>query len=422
MVKRPDADAAIDRALRSVIGSSATGGEACPEPDEVAAYAEGGLTPEERVLFEAHAASCARCLDVLGAFARAAGSAAPAETASAAEPQQTGRRAPWWSGWRLRWAAPVAAVVTAVALYVAVDRDWRTANVPPVVSDAPASPAETKSSPEKAAPPRAPASAPGLPQTRDLEANESEAPAMAAHDLPGRVVVPPAPPKTEARHRAQPEARRQAEPADAAPARRDPEAVPPPTQAAPVAQTAVPAERPLLRDEMAASRPAPPAPAAPVAVARSTGVTASPVGQAEGRQRQDAPAQIAQIEQRQKMASEPMRATAGAPGGVVHWRVGTGGAIERSTDAGASWDTQVSGVQVDLLAVSAPAPGTAWVVGRLGTVLQTIDGETWQRRTFPDAVDLVLVEAIDERRATVAAADRRRWATTDGGQSWTRVR
>lgn len=421
MVKRPDADAAIDRALRTVIGSNATGGEACPEPDEVAAYAEGGLTPGERARLEAHAASCARCLDVLGAFARASGSAAPPpETVSAAEPQRTGLRSPWWSGWRLRWAAPVAAAVTAVALYVAVDRDWRTANVPPVVSDAPASPAETKPSPEKAVPPRttaAPASA--LPQARDLEANESEAPVMAAHDLPGRVVVPPALPETEARRKAQPDARRQVEAADAAPPRRDPEAVPPPTQAAPVAQPAASAERPSLRDGMAASRPEPPAAAAPAVIARSTGVTASPVGQAEGHQRQDAPAQI---EQMQKMAFEPVRATAGAPGGAVHWRVGVGGAIERSTDAGASWDTQASGVQVDLLAVSAPAPGTAWVVGRLGTVLLTIDGETWQRRTFPEAVDLVFVEAIDGRRATVAAADRRRWATTDGGQSWTRVR
>jgi photosystem II stability/assembly factor-like uncharacterized protein len=98
-----------------------------------------------------------------------------------------------------------------------------------------------------------------------------------------------------------------------------------------------------------------------------------------------------------------------------------GGTIERSTDGGDTWNAQVSGVRSDLLAVSAPAPDTAWVVGRLGTVLQTTDGTRWQRLAFPEPVDLIAVEASDGSRATVTATDGRRWTTANRGATWAPV-
>jgi photosystem II stability/assembly factor-like uncharacterized protein len=80
---------------------------------------------------------------------------------------------------------------------------------------------------------------------------------------------------------------------------------------------------------------------------------------------------------------------------------------------------QASGVKADLLAGAAPAPRVCWVVGTAGTVLLTVDGERWERRPFPVAVDLVAVEASSARAATVAARDGRRFATRDAGLTWT---
>ena len=47
-----------------------------------------------------------------------------------------------------------------------------------------------------------------------------------------------------------------------------------------------------------------------------------------------------------------------------------------------------------------------------------IDGLTWRRVAFPEAIELVGVRASDASNATVTAADGRRFTTTDGGKSW----
>jgi hypothetical protein len=428
VVKHPDADAALDRVLRAAIGSSVPGGGACPGPDEVAAYVEGALTPDERAAFEVHAASCARCLDVLGALARSLEEAVPPPgTAEASEPARTRPGAPWWRGVRLRWAAPVAAVVTAAALYVAVDRDWRAASRPPVVGDAPQDRADAALQAEQAAAPeggRAPAAASGLPQTRDREANVPEAPVLVARDLPGQAVVEPAAPSKAARPKNE-VGRAKSTPVEvAAPGAADVAASPPASPPAP-AQVAASAERLRQRDEMAPERRDTAATAPPVAIlpgaAPAPGVAAGAAAtrtEAAGRERHDLREQVAPTA---GSVEPPAEAKAVAPGGLTHWRVGPGGAIERSVDGGATWSTQASGVRTDLLAVTAPAAGTAWAVGRLGTVLRTVDGETWQRLPFPEPVDLVMVEARDGRRAVVTAAGGRRWTTADGGRTWSPV-
>jgi photosystem II stability/assembly factor-like uncharacterized protein len=98
--------------------------------------------------------------------------------------------------------------------------------------------------------------------------------------------------------------------------------------------------------------------------------------------------------------------------------VGAGGRVSRSVDGGFSWQPQASGVTADLLAGSAPSPTVCWVVGKSGTVLLTTDGQRWQRRPFPDTVDLVAVMATDVRSATVVTRDGRRFETPDGGLTW----
>jgi hypothetical protein len=105
-------------------------------------------------------------------------------------------------------------------------------------------------------------------------------------------------------------------------------------------------------------------------------------------------------------------------GGAGLWRVGAGGQVSRSVDGGVSWQRQASGVVADLLAFSAPSPTVCWVVGTSGTVLLTMDGQQWHRRPFPERVDLVAVVAPDARSATVVTRDGRRFATSDGGLTW----
>ena len=107
-----------------------------------------------------------------------------------------------------------------------------------------------------------------------------------------------------------------------------------------------------------------------------------------------------------------------APGGSVRWRFASGGQIWRSADAGSRWHSQPSGVSADLFAGSAPSPATCWAVGAAGTVLLTRDGERWERRPFPLAVDLAAVLATNARNATVTTRDGRQFVTLDGGATW----
>ena len=51
-------------------------------------------------------------------------------------------------------------------------------------------------------------------------------------------------------------------------------------------------------------------------------------------------------------------------------------------------------------------------------MLLTTDGQNWQVRPFPERIDLTGVNATDGRNATVTTASRRRFATADGGATW----
>lgn len=102
----------------------------------------------------------------------------------------------------------------------------------------------------------------------------------------------------------------------------------------------------------------------------------------------------------------------------VRWRI-RGTAVERTVDAGATWTTQRTGTTVLLAAGSSPSPGVCWLVGRQGTVLRSIDGRSWQTVAFPEAIDLVHVEAAGPDTAVVTTADNRHFRTADGGKTWT---
>jgi hypothetical protein len=117
-------------------------------------------------------------------------------------------------------------------------------------------------------------------------------------------------------------------------------------------------------------------------------------------------------------AAVPPTVVVASPDLSVRWRVGPGGSIERTLDAGRTWQAQASNVKEDLLAGSAPSETVCWVVGRAGTILRSTDGEQWENVSSPAAVDWIGVRAEDALRATVVSVYRQRYATTDGGKTW----
>ncbi|MBZ5559321.1 MAG: zf-HC2 domain-containing protein [Acidobacteriia bacterium] len=110
-----------------------------------------------------------------------------------------------------------------------------------------------------------------------------------------------------------------------------------------------------------------------------------------------------------------------SPDPSVRWRIGASGSVQRSTDGGATWIAQASGVAQNLTAGASPQRDVCWVVGRAGTVLLFTDGTLWRRLEFPETVDLTRVDARDAAAATVTAADGRRFQTADGGRTWGRL-
>ena len=142
-------------------------------------------------------------------------------------------------------------------------------------------------------------------------------------------------------------------------------------------------------------------------------------------------AEISTQSQMVTVSGEPrannLRVFAG-PGKKAIWRTGPAGSIEHSTDGGAAWIPQDSGVTADLLAGSAPSGNICWVVGRSGTILRTTDGGAhWTKLTSPVNEDLAGVRAKDALHAWVwvVMANQKpsvtNYTTSDGGVTWTRI-
>jgi hypothetical protein len=105
-----------------------------------------------------------------------------------------------------------------------------------------------------------------------------------------------------------------------------------------------------------------------------------------------------------------------SPDPMVRWRV-QGVLIQRSTNGGAAWNPVMT-APAELAAGSAPSPAVCWLVGRNGLVLRSIDGTSFSRVLFPEAIDLTTVRAADAQTASVTGRDGRVFETTDGGLTW----
>ena len=91
------------------------------------------------------------------------------------------------------------------------------------------------------------------------------------------------------------------------------------------------------------------------------------------------------------------------------------------------WRTQTSPVSVELRGLAAVSERVAWASGAKGTVLRTVDGETWKVVPVPgaEALDFRDIEAWDENTAIAMSigpgASSTVYKTTDGGATWRRV-
>jgi Tfp pilus assembly protein FimT len=108
------------------------------------------------------------------------------------------------------------------------------------------------------------------------------------------------------------------------------------------------------------------------------------------------------------------------PGSGVIWRAGRAGLLEFSSDSGASWSRQTSGVLVDLMTGMALSDKVCWIVGRVGAILLTTDGGAhWQLIHSPLSEDLGGVRASDALHATIwNARNTKSFETSDGGLTW----
>ena len=382
------ADKAFEVALSKSLRTQRSADDGCPEPGVLAAYWERSLASGERAKCEAHFASCLRCQAQLAALAR---TAASADAATAQPSVGLG----WLFDWR--WLAPAATVAVIILAVWVIEPGAPVERETPTVAD---SQVANRSREELAE--RSETEPDDGRQRRDAAAQPREqtlertlAPTNAVADPASEdAAVTASPAQTERRENAGVEVDALAtdEVRSVAQQSRELQFVD-----AGVASTAPidvqrPAE-PELGDAQTGRRLV-----TESFAARETAVSA-----------------IATL------ADTDTGTLIATPDTTSFWRLPSGGGIERSTDGGSTWVTQVTRADVELTAGTSPSPSICWVVGQAGTILRTIDGETWEAISLPTAADLVMVEASDGVRATVTAADGTRYRTADGGETWSIV-
>lgn len=377
----------------------------CLDGEVVAAWIEGALSGKALGDAEQHVATCARCQALLASIAKTM-------------PEADARR--WWQVLSAKWFVPVAAVATALIVWVAVR------SPEPAPKPVPTAVALGDSA-------RAPAAAPPEPAS---QGQNGQSPL----DSRSRAAADAAQPKKETAERRERAGGAGGQLAESKP-------VPQPERLDALDKTADAIRRQSAADGASARGAAQPVPpASPTPVASSPPSVGPPAPQPP--QPQSAAALPVQpmtetVTLAPETASKAFGRGGGGGGGRqtfasafeirsplsdYRWRIVPPTGIQRSLDAGVSWSVvdpipakDAGGRQsspVVLTAGSSPSRDVCWIVGRAGIVLLTIDGATWQRRSVPGAADLTAVRAVDARTATVTTADGRQFVTADGGVTW----
>ena len=294
------------------------------EPEVLAAWSEGTLPSSDARQVEAHLADCMTCQQMLAVFAR-----------TEPPPALSSGFRSVVSGFSWRWAVPLAAAATVAAIWVAIPEEERTAQLNPTAA-APLS--------EAAPPPGGLSNAriPGNPT--DLSA-DAAAPARAkeraarSDAVAGSLADQTAP---ELREKIVSQEKADQFASSRAANERDQDLK---AEAAPTARSVAPAQ--------AAAAPAAPQPVQEQDRARAERETTSLL-------RQAAPAEIV------------------SPDPQIRWRIVPTGRLERSTNAGKTWEAVTLPQPVNVTAVRAPSATTAIVTTTDGRLLRTDDqGKTW---------------------------------------------
>lgn len=426
---------------RMLAAGSARAGDVCPDPEILAAFFDRSLPAVESARLELHFSQCNRCQEQLAVLARMEPAARPSE-----QPQAQGFT---WL-WNWRWLAPAVAALGVLAIWVVLRP---IENVAPTSSQSVATTAENRQPPSKLNDEPAlrtdqpaegeSAKKQGVPATPQSQYGRLEANAKLADQNAPLAPLQMKPSPSDADALAKDRDQAAAAPTPLAEPQQEAQARPAETkdrtaemQIAGRAQqqAAQPAEKreaqfgalrsgPVAnQDGKLAQAPAPMLARAPESdqkaqeaeeAKKSKVAEAAPAADgSRARAKSDAAAGFRANE------SASRYATVLVAGTRTLWRVGPEGSIERSDDTGSTWQRQMSGISVDLLAGSAPSATVCWVVGRGGVVLRTTDGTTWAQIGSPSSTDLVSVEARDANQATVTTADGKRYATSDGGRTW----
>jgi hypothetical protein len=375
-------DPNFDRALRAAArrGRTVT---ACPDAATLAAYVDRGLSQAEHALVEAHVVDCSTCLERVALIAAVD---APEESA-APTPISLGALLGRW-----KWLVPVATVALVVAVWTRMPRQ----NPVAVRTPASSTPAEEGQ--------RAPAV---LDQLGEQKAQEKEARQSLSKQVGDR------------------QQKREASKADElVSTRADRVGRIPPAQAPALRskdrevrqyqETATVSLDKAKEGDTAASvavagaahaQPVPPPPAA-----ESTTPT-----MADAKQPSAPPAAAAAL---RKAATANAVLVAGQ--GIL-LRVETG-RLERSQDNGHTWTAERVDVTDHIVVATCPIANACWVGSDAGAVLRREPTGAWVRRELPAPPAAVTgIVAGDGTHATVILADRRRYTTSDGGDTWTPV-
>jgi len=416
----------------------------CPDAEILAAYHERALLPEQMLAWKGHIAGCARCQEVLSvvetaelgeadlterevAAFPAVAAAAPAPLPVAAPAPEKPRTEPKRRMMYWQWLAPAGAIAASVLIWIAAREKPvshpRQDDVAVVAQNR-----EQARTPAQAAPPAAGTVAQPSPSQGSAGPKRTVPKALAdqtggagamtglrenTKDRRGGVVGGIAGGGASASSSSGFESK---------PKSLDQE-IRPDKGAAPTN---------AARDRGA---PAAPPPAPPVSANESVTVQTYAAAPAETapKEKQEQPSttagaalalKSAQNENRKNLPSgiRLRKAYTSTPDNSVQWNFGSAGQILRSTDGGATWTTQHSGVFANLAAGSASSPAVCWAVGAQGTILLTTDGEHWRTISSPTTDDLTGVAAKDALHAEVwSDSPRARYVTEDGGKTWTQT-
>jgi len=378
----------FNRALRAAARRSRPAG-VCPDAALLAAYADNGVSADERRLIETHAADCAACLEHLALLG-----AVSLEREAPAAPRS------WLAHWG--WLVPVATAVLVVAVWVRMPEEkpsQDTRSLPAAVSDSRIV-AESGPKPVLSEPPSA-----------QLGGAVATAPVGAVGG--GQPAAARAARNKEKADQLTPLERRDS-------ARQVAVNAPPPVAAAPStppskAQEANARKTEPLLDELSDKRAPPAAPA--VAAPRAADSAAKDAVQEKEQEQFRAAGPRREADRlMSKVSAAPLVASA-SPKETFR---ATGNRIELSEDGGSTWRVAMSVAGETFTAAACAPGGPCWFGTTNGSVLRSTVRPAFKTSTssLPSKAAVLGITAEGSMGAVVTVEGGQRFRTTDGGTTW----